>query len=191
MPSLAFEIWRQDRHQRLEEIAQAHTAVGGSQRGRRFATNQINHAYAMLVSAEFQGFCRDLHSECIDHICRQITHGSLQNIIRDALFLNRKLDTQNPNPGNLGSDFQRLGINFWDRVRADDGRNESRRELLEELNLWRNAIAHQDFSRVGGSMALRLSKVRDWRRACDGLTVSFNEVLRQHLLDLFGVTPWA
>ena len=52
----------------LDEIAGADAAVGGAARGRRYATQQINRAYAVLLASEFQGFCRDLHSECVDHV---------------------------------------------------------------------------------------------------------------------------
>ena len=58
---------------------------------------------------------------------------------------NRNLDRGNANPGTIGSDFNRLGVEFWTRVYADYPRNDRRRELLENLSAWRNAIAHQDF----------------------------------------------
>ena len=45
-----------------------HANVGGTERGRRYATQQINRAYAVQLASEFQGFCRDLYSECMDHV---------------------------------------------------------------------------------------------------------------------------
>jgi hypothetical protein len=62
MPSRSFELWNTDRRQALDQIAAAHAAVGGVGPGRRYATQQINQAYATLLSSQFQGFCRDLHS---------------------------------------------------------------------------------------------------------------------------------
>jgi hypothetical protein len=190
MPSLAFTIWFDERLERLDEVAHAHRAVGGIKRGRRFATNQINQAYAMLLSAEFQGYCRDLHSECVNHLILSLPVGTLRDLVRESLLLNRKLDVHNPNPGNLGSDFFRLGIPFWGEVHKVDPRNSVRQKQLEDLNSWRNAIAHQDFSRVGGSMSLHLSTVRKWRRACEDLAISFDEALRMHLQGILGVAPW-
>ena len=35
---------------------------------RRYATLQINYAYAAILSSQFQAFCRDLHSESIDYL---------------------------------------------------------------------------------------------------------------------------
>lgn len=52
----------------LGEIAAAHTAVGGQGSGRRYATQEINHAYAVLLSSQFQRFCRDLHTEAAAHV---------------------------------------------------------------------------------------------------------------------------
>ena len=66
MPSYSLNHWTRERSEALDEIANAHSSVGGSARGRRYATQQINHAYATLLSSQFQGFCRDLHSECVD-----------------------------------------------------------------------------------------------------------------------------
>ena len=60
------------------------------------------------------------------------------------LVQNRKLDSGNPNPGNLGSDFNRFGLEFWDAVDQLDVRNPDRRGELQELNVMRNAIAHHD-----------------------------------------------
>src|SRR5487761_2241061 len=62
----------------------------------------------------------------------------------------------NPNSGNLGSDFKRLGIDFWAEVKKLDARNADRLKRLDELNNWRNAIAHQHFdpARLGGRTGL-------------------------------------
>ncbi len=55
------------------ELENAHAIVGGTERGRRYATQQINYSCATLLSSHFQGFCRDLHSECIDRIVAAIS----------------------------------------------------------------------------------------------------------------------
>jgi hypothetical protein len=103
----------------------------------------------------------------------------------------RKLNQGNPNPGNLGSDFNRFGLAFWDEVRNLDFRNQARQNRLEKLNLWRNAIAHQDFDPARlGATSLRLQTVREWRRACDRLAATFDEVMRQHLQSIIGSSPW-
>src|ERR1700732_1410354 len=112
MPSVALQMWQPTGATLLDEIENAHRSVGGSGPGRRTATQQINQAYAVLLSAHFQGFCRDLHTECIDSLVSTITPVALQPILSLELNWSRKLDRGNPNPGNIGSDFGRLGVSL-------------------------------------------------------------------------------
>ena len=142
--STALQTWTNDAKGALDEIAAAHVAVGGSARGRRHATQEINHAYAVLLSSQFQRYCRDLHTESVAHVVNAVTPASLRPVVRARFLEGRKLDRGNPNPGNLGSDFGRLGFAFWDAVRNRDTRNQTRQDVLEKLSVLRNAIAHQD-----------------------------------------------
>jgi hypothetical protein len=191
MPSNSLRHWQEVCCTKLDEIVEAHRAVGGTGRGRRYATEQVNHAYAVLLSSQFQGFCRDLHTECTYHIVQQVP-AALRNVLHGELVRDRKLDRGNANPGNIGSDFARLGLRIWDRSKALDRRNEARKQLLGELNEWRNAIAHQDFdpSKFGPHPTLRLSEVNGWRRACNQLARAFDMVTRTHLDGLLGLPPW-
>jgi hypothetical protein len=114
-------------------------------------------------------------------------------MFRGGLLLNRKLDRGNPNVSNIGADFDRFGLVFWPRVDAQRAQNVQRRKLLETLNGWRNAIAHQDFAPAmlkGGRAALPLAQVQVWRKSCEVLARSFDEVLRVHLHARTGVFPW-
>jgi hypothetical protein len=193
MPSLAFQDWSARRTAALDEIEHAHRSVGGTGPGRRYLTQQINQAYAVLLSSQFQGFCRDLHADCADHLVASAVSPVLRATYRRNLLFGRKLDTGNPNPGNIGSDFNRLGLSFWSAVEADHPKNPQRRSALESLNRWRNAIAHNAFAPDmfrGGRPSLHLSEVQDWRRACDGLARSFDNVMRAHLLSATGAAPW-
>lgn len=189
MPSQSLRRWNQERVPALDEIEAAHASIGGSERGRRYATQQINYAYAAIVSSHFQGFCRDLHSESIDYLVT-VVPAALQDAVRVEFLLNRTFDRGNPHPGAIGSDFNRLGVNFWAEVYALHASNNRRRELLQELVDWRNAIAHQDFDRVGGDSTLHLARVRSWRSAANALTGFFDRVMRSYLAGLIGVSPW-
>ena len=192
MPSKSLERWEKERAGELDELEAAHVAVGGSKRGRRFATQQVNHAYAVLLSSQFQGFSRDLHSECVDHIVQAAPASFFRQMLRQEFTLLRKLDKGNPSPENIAADFDRLGIGFWEAVIARDQRNQFRREMLRELNSWRNAIAHQHFDPValGGTTTLHLDRVRSWRRVCGKLARDFDEVMRRHLAAVVGSAPW-
>jgi hypothetical protein len=193
MPSSAWQYWSAGRAAALDEIEHAHRSVGGTGPGRRHLTQQINQAYALLLSSQFQGFSRDLHEECAAHLVASVASPVLKAMYEANFLFARKLDTGNPNPGNIGSDFNRFGFFFWPAVEADHPRNPQRHAALEELNRWRNAIAHYAFSPdmyKGNRPSLHLSQVQDWRRACDGLARSFDHVLHAHLLAATGVAPW-
>jgi hypothetical protein len=193
MPSLSLQKWFTERAVILDDIENAHRAVHGSGPGARAATQQINQAYAVLLSGQFQGFCRDLHSECIDYFVAPVTDPNLRAMLRDNLHFGRKIDRGNPNPGHLGADFTRFNLAFWSLVDAHRPPNPVRKSALEEMNDWRNAIAHQDFTAAMLKAArpnLTLAQVQTWRKACDGLARSFDEVLRDHLRTLTGTVPW-
>jgi len=188
VPSRALHRWNSDAQDALNEIEEAHRAVGGLGRGRRYATLQVNHAYVTLLSSQFQGFCRDLHTEAVAVFVGAIMPAVHRPIVRNLLVQGRKLDSGNPNPGNLGSDFGRIGIAFWPTVTALDGRNPTRQAALEVLNTWRNAVAHQDWSNVGP--ALRLNQVQAWRAACRALARHFDAAVGAYLAWLVGAAPW-
>jgi hypothetical protein len=191
MPSYSLIRWNGERSAALDEIENAHVMVGGTERGRRYATQQINYSYAALLSGQFQAFSRDLHSECIDHIVA-VVPAQLQGFLRVEFVWNRSLGRGNPHPGAIGSDFNRLGIDFWTEVYGLGARNERRRELLQELIDWRNAIAHQDFDPVapGGIPTLHLAQVRAWRSAVNALARHFDQAMYNYLRALLGSAPW-
>jgi hypothetical protein len=192
MPSQSLGRWETTRKAELDEIASAHVAIGGTRPGRRYATQQLNHAYTLLLASHFQGFCRDLYSESVDYLVPTITPQNLQPSIREMLAQNLQLRRSNAQPGSIGADFGRFGIDFWTEVISFDKRNRARQALLDDLNTWRNAIAHQDFVQTprGASRVLHLRRVRRWRATCEGLARTFDEVMRLHLHALTGISPW-
>src|SRR5436305_5505914 len=92
MPSLSYQHWSTARAASLNEIESAHRTVGGTGPGRRYATQQINQAYAVLLSSQFQGFCRDLYTECVDHLVTVIANASMRAISWRNMQHGRKLD---------------------------------------------------------------------------------------------------
>ena len=191
MPSAALKSWITSAARELDELVRAHVAVGGSARGRRYATLQVNHAYAVLLASQFQRFCRDLHSESVEVIVTSISNRAVRDITRRNLLHGRKLDVGNANAATLGADFGRLGFVFWAEVDAATGAHaKSRRLRLENLNSWRNAIAHQDWTNVGASSALHLKTVTAWRSTCTKYARTFDAVLATHLTAVVGLSPW-
>ena len=168
MPSIALGHWQRSRVGDLDEIEAAHLAIGGTGPGRRHSTQQINQAYVVLLSSQFQAFCRELHNECIGWFIRDISPEVRRDALYNSLKENRKLDRGNPNSGNIGADYSRFKISFWEEVHKLDSRNKGRQGRLNTLNQWRNAIAHQDFSatELAGTM-IRLEKAREAEREDD------------------------
>jgi hypothetical protein len=192
MPSRALRNWQVRGRKVLDEVEAAHAVVGGGRGARAFARQQINQAYVVLLSSQFQRFCRDLYDESADHLISRPEHAPLNPILRGLLIRGRRLDRGNANPGNIGADFERLGVSFWNAVRAQSARNPVRQRRLEELNTWRNAIAHHDFRdpALQGGSRVSLAQVRRWRSACNALAVEFDRVMELYLCSFFGVAPW-
>jgi hypothetical protein len=204
--SFALHAWQQIRGCQLDELDAAHTAVGGRGPGRRSATLQLNHAYAVVLASQFQGFCRDLHSECADTVTDAITMtgdastvdgSALADIALMALTRNRQLDRGNASAGSIGADFKAFDLDIWEAARRLDARTPMRARRLDQLNVWRNPIAHQDFDfsqhqreLVGEPARLGLSDVRAFRSACDGLAATFDRALVEHLQSIVGSRPW-
>jgi hypothetical protein len=193
MPSLALQRWFGELADALDEIENAHRAVGGSGPGRRSATQHLNQAYAVLLAAQFQGFCRELHTQCTAHLAAGVADPTLRALFRSSYLRHRMLDRGNANAENIGSDFGCFNLSFWASVDAHRSQNPRRRSLLKDMNEWRNAIAHHSFSAVmlrGGRPTLGLAQVQGWRTACDGLARSFDAVMKDHLRTLTGTAPW-
>ncbi|MBI5493953.1 MAG: hypothetical protein HY904_02940 [Deltaproteobacteria bacterium] len=188
MASGALKRWQGEGQHELDELETAHKSVGGAGRGRRWATRQLNYAYALLVAAQFQRYCRDLHSEAVDALA-DAAGPSMGAVLRAALLKNRRLDKGNASPSAIGADFDFLGTSkIWDAAKSVDVRTKGRQDALEELNSYRNAIAHHDFSKV--KPGLRLAKVVRWRRACDGLAATLDVAVSQQVQVVTNKAPW-
>jgi len=189
---VAHVLWSSGRSSDLDQFESIHKAIGKSGAGTQDARQQINQAYVLMLSAQFQGFCRDLHSEAIDFLIDSLPTSSLRSVFQSEFQYGRKLDSGNPNVGNIGSDFNRLGFRFWDAVHAQNSALKVHQDALIALNEWRNAIAHQSFDpvRLGGSTRLRHSQIKTWRRSCDVLANAFVAVVSDRLMGLIGKRPW-
>jgi hypothetical protein len=191
MPSRALREWQVESKRALDTVEDAHRSMRSGGRGSRFAAEQMCQAYVLLLSSRFQRFCRDLHTECAEHLLNVAVTPHLRLVLWSGFIRSRRLDAGNPHPGNIGADFGRLGVELWERLRAGSPRNAERQRALEELNAWRNAVAHQDFSRaVVSREVLVLRQVRRWRAVCDALAMELDRTMQEHLLLLTGIDPW-
>lgn len=152
--SKALTKWNGPRCQGLDRLKSAHSAVATGTPGRQWLTEELNHAIIIRLSAEFQGFARDLHTEAVQGLFTPTTISApaVQSLVIPAVLQGRTLDRGNPSPGNLGTDFQRLGMQLWPTMRNEYRRARRWNETLEALNVARNALAHQDDDKLAEVM---------------------------------------
>jgi hypothetical protein len=134
MPSLAYRNWTTARAAALDEIERAHGSIRREGAGWRWAAQQLNQGYVVLLCSHFQGFCRELHEEVIGHLVPAVVAPAAQDAIKALFRLNRRLDSGNPNVGNLGADFNRFGLVLWIKMRLADPRTVDREDQLTALN---------------------------------------------------------
>jgi len=192
MPSDALVAWQTERMPRLQKVEADCLHLEALHVADANRVQEFIRSYTILLSAEFQGFCRDLHDECAEKFVESINPMALQAVLRSQCRYGRKLDTSNPNPGNLGADFNRYQFEFWTVVLAGDPGNATRRDRLERLFVWRNSIAHHDYdpAKLGGTTSLTIAQVRDWQTDCDALAIAFDREVRNQLQVTTGVSPW-
>ncbi len=192
MPSRALSFWNTTSAARLDQVAAAHAALGATKPGRRFATDQINHAYLVLLAAAFQRFCRDLHTESTAALLGSLgVRQPVENVLLANALHGRQLDTKNATTSTIGGDFGRLGLRVLDDLVGLRASNAERIVSLDRMNSWRNAIAHQDFGRRAlVPPTLQLKTVATWRRQCGSLADDLDRVMAAHLTRLVGAPPW-
>lgn len=88
MSSRALRNWQTRSRKVLDEVEAAHAVVGGGRGARAFARQQINQAYVVLLSSQFQRFCRDLHSDAVDYLAAQPALAAVAPLLK-ACSLNR------------------------------------------------------------------------------------------------------
>ncbi|MBI3821360.1 MAG: hypothetical protein HY289_01625 [Planctomycetes bacterium] len=186
MPSASLLRWQADRLPSLTEFdAQCSASVALSPPNPRLVDENLR-GYVVLLSAHFQGFCRDLCTEAAQIIASKVRPG-LKMVVQTQFAAHRKLDRGNPTLENLRDDFRRFGFRL--DVAAVDPANVARSVHLSTLNAWRNIAAHQGMpTSAAGSLSLPL--LRAWRDSCDGLATSLDGIMYNQLRSLLKRAPW-
>jgi hypothetical protein len=146
-------------------------------------------AYVMLVSGHFQGFCRDLYTEC-SQLCAARVPLGLLTTVQAQFAAELKLNSGNPTVENIRKDFERFGF-LLDLAGAAPG-NPLRITHLGHLNYWRNAVAHQRATPppAGVPAVLTLADIQAWHASCDGLATCLDDTMKQELHRILGAAPW-
>jgi hypothetical protein len=104
MPSASLQHWQNDRMPRLAEVDAQCSASLALVPPNPHLVDENLRAYVVLLSAHFQGFCRDLYTEPAQIIASKV-RPSLQLLIRAQFSAHRALDHGNPNADNITRDF--------------------------------------------------------------------------------------
>ena len=187
MPSVALQDWQNVRMHRLAEFDAQCASTFGLSSVPNLADENLR-GYVMLLSAHFQGFCRDLHSECIQ-VFSNAAPIHLQGVIQLQCRAGRELDSANPKLESIRKDFGRFELDL-SVVLGVNPANPLRITHLGHLNLWRNYIAHHKGILPGHGGPFSLTTVRVWKSSCDGLAVELDSIMYNRLQTIIGRPPW-
>jgi hypothetical protein len=187
MPSQSLTLWRSNRLVRLAEIDTQCAASLVAQPPNPPLIEENLRGYAVLLSAHFQGFCRDLYTECALVVASKV-RPSLQLLVREQFTHQLALDHGNPTHANIRRDFERLGSPL--RLESVDPANQLRLNHLSNLIGWRNVAAHQG-TRLPAGVPLTLANLQTWRDSCDGLAVCLDAIMYNQLRTILRRQPWA
>ena len=185
MPSASLLQWQNERMLRLEQIdIQCAATLRAVPPNARLIDESLR-GYVVLLSAHFQGFCRDLGTEAATILSSKV-RPALRLLIQEQFTAHRKLEHSNPTHDHLKEDFKRFGFKL--DLTADPA-NLPRLAHLSVLNKWRNVAAHQGTTAPAG-IPLNLPSVRAWRTSCDGLASSLDAIMYNQLRRILRRNPW-
>jgi hypothetical protein len=187
MPSAALVRWQTDRLPRLREVDTNCAAVALGTPPNPLLLEESLRGYVVLLSAHFQGFCRNLYFESSLVVVGKVRR-RLQAIIQEQFATHMTLDHGNPNLHNIAKDFDRFGFELRPALNADPT-NAIRLQRLAQLNAWRNVAAHQGTTLPPGG-PLTLAQVRDWLTACDELAAKLDGIMYDQLRRILRRNPW-
>jgi hypothetical protein len=187
MPSVSLLHWHNDRMPRLTQI-DAQCAVSlAAVPPNAYLIEENLRGYVVLLSAHFQGFCRDLNTEAAQLIAFEVQPRLLMLILAQ-FTAHRILDRGNPNIDNIAKDFDRFGFDLRAEINTDPA-NAPRRQHLAALNQWRNVAAHQGTTFPAGG-PLTLPMLQAWRKSCSDLATSLDAIMYNELQVILRRKPW-
>ena len=187
MPSQSLKIWRADRLPALNATDAQCSACSPAAAPNAVLLGENLRGYVMLLSAHFQGFCRDLYGECVQAVAKSCPP-ALRTIFQLQCFAGLQLEKANPTFETLRKDFNRLVPDISLSVNANPA-NKLLVTHLGQLAAWRNHAAHSGRT-TPASGPLALASVRGWLTSCDGLAQVLDAALYNELSAALGSPPW-
>ena len=111
MPSTSLNDWTGARKAALHEVDLQCAACLALSATNQTLLNENLRAYVLLLSAHFQGFCRDMHTECSQFVVENVDTG-LWFFAQQLLTNKTALDHGNPNLDHIKADFNRF-VSPW------------------------------------------------------------------------------
>jgi hypothetical protein len=187
MSSVSLLHWRNDRTPRLIQIdAQCAASLAAIPPNTRLIEENLR-GYVVLLSAHFQGFCRDLCTVAAQLITFEV-QPKLLMLILAQFTAHRALDRGNPNIDNIAKDFDRFGFDLRAEINTDPA-NAPRQQHLATLNQWRNVAAHQGTALPAGG-PLTLPTLQTWWKSCSGLATSLDAIMYNEVRMILRRKPW-
>lgn len=154
MPSAALTQWQNDRMHRLSEVDAHGAAVLGLVPPNPTFLDETLRGCVLHLSAHFQGFCRDLYTECSQIWIAAIPVG-FRATAQAQFAAHLAIEKGNPTHDNIKRDFNRFG--FLLQLQAAHPAGAQQVTDLGHLNDWRNKAAHQGTSPLGGGVPAALT----------------------------------
>ena len=196
MPSHALTNWQTIRLPRLDRVDAQNVAIGASVPPSPDLADENLRGYVMLLSAHFQGFCRDLHSECVQAVAG-IIPASVILMFQVICQQGRQLDKANAKYEGIRIDFERFDLDLTAALTTDPAlsapqilANRGHINRINHLNDWRNYAAHHNPLPPAHGGPLVLATVQIWKASCDGFATELDRIMYNQLQVLTGVAPW-
>jgi len=188
MPSASLQNWQNVRLPSLAHVdAQCAASIAAVPPNAALIDENLR-GFVLLLSAHFQGFCRDLYTECAQIIVSKVRRPSLEILFQAQFSAQRELDHGNAHFGNIIKDFNRFGFAMRPALNAVPG-IAPHKLGLHNLNEWRNAAAHQNAVLPPGG-PLTLPMIQGWRTSCDSLATSLDAIMYNQLRGRLRRAPW-
>lgn len=185
-PSQAMTNWTTQRRTGLDKLdGQCVWAMGLRPEDGRMVGLHLR-AYVSELSADFQGYCRDLYTEAAQCVVDRVRSVGLRSIVQAQFLSDIKLDRSNPTLDTLSDDFRRFGILDVRAAIGSGSPADAQKGLLKEMNRCRNQCVHGE-PKIAG---LTFSNIRAWRGACDWIVTRLNAIVYTQLRRAFRASPW-
>jgi hypothetical protein len=172
MPSRAFNKL-QTRLSDVDDLLNAHAAVGGKEPGRRRGLAGLNRAAVVMLCAHLEGYVEDLFGEALKKM-----HPRLD----DARLVSR---FHNPWPAEIDSLFATIGLADASKLSWRRAGAKAVVTNLNDLVRTRNKIAH-------GATDVEVSKatVTRFRKYVEGFAQGLDDKVAFHILSSTKKLPW-